>query len=286
MPYKVTNKNVQEAINKSDRFDGRKPFENRDIEVKFNVSKNAEASVSVKLGKSHVIAGIKTSVGEPYPDHEKEGTMSVGMDLLPMSSVNFDYGPPSIEAVEIARVVDRGIRESRFIDYEGLCIKEGEKVWNIFIDLVTINDDGNLIDASALAAILALLTARLPVYDEKTEMVKAGDFTDNPIPLRPENMPLTTTFFKIGDKIFIDPTREEEDATEGRLTIEVSKSSGKSEMINAMQKGGDSTFTIDEIMLMVGEAVKSFKKLKDTVDSELEKAGKEAKSSKKKTKKE
>lgn len=284
MPYKVTKKNVSEAASKAERLDGRKPFEHRNVEVQFGVSKNAEASVAVKFGKSHVVAGIKMSTGEPYPDHEKEGTMSVGMDLLPLSSANFDYGPPSIEAVEIARVVDRGIRESRFIDYEKLCIKEGEKVWMINIDLATINDDGNLIDASALAAILALLTARLPVYDEKQERIKSGEFTDTPLPLKLENTPLTTTFYKIGDKMLVDPTREEEDATDGRLTIEVSKpdSAKGTEMINAMQKGGEATFSQEEVLTAVEEAVKMFKKLKEIVDLELEKAKKENKSAKKK----
>ena len=123
---------------------------------------------------------------------------------LPLSSPNFEYGPPSIEAVEVARIVDRGIRESGFIDFKKLNIKEGEKVWSIFIDLATINDDGNLIDASALAAVLALMTARMPEYDEKLERVKFGEFTDKKLPLVEDKMPLTTTFFKIGEKIFVD----------------------------------------------------------------------------------
>jgi exosome complex component RRP42 len=187
-----------------------------------------------------------------------------------MSSINFEYGAPTIEAVEISRVVDRGIRESRFIDFEKLCIKEGEKVWNINIDMVTINEDGNLIDAGALASVLALLTARLPVYDEATERVKSGEFTDNPIPLRLENMPLTNTFYKIGDKLFIDPTREEEDTTDGRLTIEVS-SDGKEEMITAMQKGGEATFTIEEVEMMAEESTKIFNKMNSLVQEEIEK---------------
>lgn len=270
MVYKLTKKNVQEAMNKGERLDGRKPFEHRDISVEFNISVNAEASVKVKFGKSEVIAGIKMSVGTPYPDHEKEGTMTTGMDLLPMSSPNFEYGQPTIEAVEIARVVDRGIRESRFIDFEKLCIKEGEKAWNINIDLVTINEDGNLIDAGALASVLALLTARLPVFDEVTGRVKSGEFTDTPLPLKLENMPLTNTFYKIGDKLFIDPTREEEDTTDGRLTFEISYN-GKEEMITAMQKGGAVTFSIEEVELMAEESTKIFKKMNSLVQEEIAK---------------
>lgn len=275
MPYKITRKNMQEAMNKAERLDGRKPFEHRDIEIKFNISINAESSVKIKFGKSEVVSGIKLSVAEPYPDHEKEGTLSTGMDLLPLSSSNFEYGPPTIEAVEIARVVDRGIRESRFIDFEKLCIKEGEKVWCINIDLATINDDGNLIDASSLASVLALLTAKMTVYDEKEDKIKPGEFTDKKLPLKIENMPLTVTFFKIGDKIFVDPTREEEDCADGRITFEISDS-GKEPVINAIQKGGNATFTVQEVETMAEEAVKIFKKLNSFVQEEIKKFEKEA----------
>jgi len=276
MAYKITKKNVLEAMNAGERLDGRKPFDIRNIEIKIPVSINAEGSVSVKIGKTEVVAGIKMATAEPYPDHEKEGTLSTGMDLLPLSSPNFDYGAPSIEAVEIARVIDRGIRESRFIDFEKLCIKEGEKVWGISIDLATINDDGNLIDAGALAAMLALLTARMPVYYEEAGRVKSGEFTDKPLPLKLENMPLTMTFFKIGDKLFLDPTREEEDAADARLTIEVSKA-GKDEMINAMQKGGESTFTPEEIVAMIDETKNMFQKLNTLVQTEVKRFEKEGK---------
>jgi len=287
MTYKITRKNVAEALNSNERLDGRKLLEQRQIEISFGVSNKAEGSVRVKMGKTEVLAGIKMGVQEPYTDHENEGTMMTSMELLPLASSNFEYGQPSIEAVEIARVVDRGIRESRFIDFAKLSIVDGEKVWSVFIDLVTINDDGNLIDASALAAILALLAARFPVYDEKADKIEFGEFTDKKLPLNLENLPLTMTFFKLGEKIFIDPTGEEEDVTEGRITIEVSKPAGeKSEMINAMQKGGDATFSVEEVGSMVEEATKIFKKLKSLVDEEVDKFEKSAeKGAKKKGKK-
>ena len=281
MVYKITKKNVLDSVTKGERLDLRKLFEQRKIEVSFGVSNKAEGSVRIKMGKTEVLAGIKMGKQEPYTDHENEGTMTTSMELLPLASPNFEYGQPSIEAVEIARVIDRGIRESRFIDFEKLCIKPGEKVWSIYIDLAVINDDGNLIDAGALAAVLALVTAKFPVYDEEKDVISYGELSDKKLPLKLENMPLTTTFFKIGEKLFLDPTREEEDSAEGRITIEISKP-GKDEMINAMQKGGEATFTQDEVMTMVDEATKMFKKLKTLVDESVEQFEKADKSDKKK----
>jgi len=267
MKYNITKKTIEKYLDEGKRLDGRKPFDHRDVEVTFNISKHAEGSVGVKIGKTEVFAGIKMATQEPYPDHENEGTMMTTMELLPLSSPDFDYGPPRINAIEMARIIDRGIRESGFIDFHKLCIKEGEKVWNIFIDLVSINDDGNLIDAGALAAILALKVAKMPVYDEETEMVKHGEFTNNSLPLT-DKMPITITFNKIGDQVIIDPTKQEEEVAEGRLTVEISKPD-KEEIINAMQKGGEATLSVEEVDKMLDEAKKIFKNINELVDKEL-----------------
>jgi len=268
----ITKKAIEKYMQENKRLDLRGKFDHRDIEVKFNISKNAEGSVSVKIGKTEVVCGIKMGVGEPYPDHEKEGTMMTTLELLPMSSLDYEYGPPRINAIETARIIDRGIRESGFIDFEKLCIKEGEKVWTIFIDLASINDDGNVLDAGALAAILALKTAKMPVYDEETGMIKYGEFTENSLPLT-EDLPLTITFHKLGENVFIDPTKEEERASEGRLTIEMSQAK-KDIMINAMQKGEESSLDNETIDKMLNEVEKIFKNLKNLVDAELKKAEK------------
>ncbi len=281
MTYKITKKSALKILAAGKRFDSRGMFENRNIEVKFGVSNKAEGSVMVKMGNTQVACGIKMGVSTPYTDHENEGTMMTSMELLPLASPNFEYGQPSIESVESARIIDRGIRESGFIDFKKLCIKEGEKVWSIFVDIAVINDDGNLIDAGSLAALLALLTARKPVYDEKTEKISFGEFTDDALPLNKDKMPVTMTFFKVDDHMLVDPTREEEDVCDGRLTVEISKP-GKEEIINAMQKGGEATFSVEEVENIVNEGTKIFKKLNSLIETEVEKFEKEGKKKSKK----
>ena len=54
-------------------------------------------------------------------------------------------------AIELARVVDRGIRESKAIDLKKLCIDPGKKVFMVFVDVYVLDHDGNLIDAAAMA---------------------------------------------------------------------------------------------------------------------------------------
>ena len=227
----LTGKRIGEYLSEGKRFDGRNLNEFREITIETNISKNAEGSVRVKLGKTEVLVGVKLGVSEPYPDSPDKGNLMVTAELLPLSSSRYELGPPKIESIELARVIDRMVRESKFIELEKLCIKKGEKVWTVFIDIYSINADGNLIDASALGAIIALKNAKIPKYDEKKEKVLYGDLTKKNIPLS-KDIPVSITIHKVGDNLIIDPTREEEDISEARVTI------GSSDgIISSIQKG-------------------------------------------------
>lgn len=47
-------------------------------------------------------------------------------------------------------MVERGLRESRAIDTEALCIVAGEKVWSIRVDIHVLDHGGNLTDACSM----------------------------------------------------------------------------------------------------------------------------------------
>jgi len=235
--------NIVKWFSKGMRYDGRKLDSFRPVSVEYGVTKNAEGSARVKIGDTEVIAGVKLSVDKPYPDTPKEGTMMVGAELLPLSSPEFEAGPPGEESIEIARVVDRGLRESKAIDTKKLCLVEGEKVWSVSIDICTINSAGNLLDAAALAAVAALSDARFPSYDDKT--VDYKHITDKKLPIL--RMPVSITVMKLGEFFFVDPSVEEEKIFDARLTVALT-ADGK---ICAMQKGGDYPLTIDDIGKMI-----------------------------------
>jgi exosome complex component RRP42 len=194
---------------------------------------------------------------EPYPDSPSEGSIMVGVELLPLSSPDFESGPPSARAVELARIVDRGIRESKCLDFKSLCIKEGEKIWMVIIDVCIINDAGNLFDAAALAAIAALKSMRFPEYkDDKIDYKKK---TDKGLELK--DLPIEVTVIKIGDKFIVDADSEEEKAIDARLTV-ASLSDGT---LCAMQKGGDFPLTDEDICKMVEIGIEKAKELRKLV---------------------
>lgn len=259
-----TMKRIKEYLEQGKRFDGRKLDEYRNLVIEKDVSKKAEGSVRVKLGKTEVIVGVKAGVGEPYPDSPDKGNMMVTAELLPLSSPRFELGPPKFPSIELARVVDRGIRESKVIDFEKLVIEKGEKVWTIFIDIYSINDDGNLLDAAGIGALAALRIAKLPKYDKKEEKILYGEF-DKDISLAKTN-PIAITIHKIGDSLIVDPSREEEDTSEARLTIGISDG-----IISSMQKGDSTPLEEEDIFEAIKIADNVWKGLFKKLDSFVKK---------------
>ena len=242
-------------LDKGVRIDNRKLDEYRKISIETGVSNKAEGSARVKIGETDVIVGVKLEVGAPYLDKPDEGTIIVGAELLQMANPDFESGPPDANSVELARVVDRGIRESNAIDFKKLCIKSGEKVWLVLIDIYIVNDDGNLQDASSLAAIAALNDCKMPAYDgTKVDYKKRKE----KLPLLKK--PIECTVVKIGKHLFVDPSLTEYKNVDARLTVAYSNGS-----VNAMQKGGDSPFSIEEIE----EALKIAKRKCDEISKLL-----------------
>lgn len=236
---------IESLLAENKRLDGRKADETREIVVEDGISPAASSAVRVKVGKTEVLAGVHLALAVPYPDSPDEGTFMTSAELHPMASQQFDIGRPGINAIELARVIDRGIRESGLLDFKKLCIREGEKVWQVFVDLVAVNDDGNLLDVAGMAALIALGRARMPVYNEEGDKVE-HDFTDEGIPLNREAMSLSMTFHKIGNAIISDVNKEEEHASKFRLTVAVADNEGVPR-ITAMQKGKAGTITAKDM---------------------------------------
>lgn len=238
------------------RFDLRKLDEFRKFEVTYDVSNKAEGSARVKLGNTEVIVGIKLSPGEPYPDSPEKGNLSVSTDLLPLASPRFEMGPPDFEGIELPRLIDREVRESKMIALDKLCIKQGEKVWTVFIDIYPINDDGNLIDAASIATLAALQNVVVPNLDENGKVDYEAK-SKKKLPMNEDIQPLSFSFFKIGNSVILDPTREEQEACEARVTYGISKQ-GKEYFIHSCQKSGEVCFTKEDVAKMMSLLPKKY----------------------------
>ena len=68
-------------------------------------------------------------------------------EILPLAHPTAEPGPPGEDVIELARVVDRGIRESGMVDVSQLVLEKNKSVIAIFADNSVIDHDGNLFDA-------------------------------------------------------------------------------------------------------------------------------------------
>jgi len=254
------------------RVDGRKFDEFRDIKIETGLISKAEGSARVKIGNTQVIAGIKMDIGDPYPDSPDKGVMMTAAELIPLASPDFESGPPREDAIELARVVDRGIRESEVIGLDKLCIESGEKIWLVFIDVHIIDFDGNLFDAASLAALAALFNTTVPIerlrptlekLQEKFPSVK--DYLeehpkDYQLPMN--EPPISCTSVKFNDVIVLDPSLDEEEIAEARLTVATDKNGD----IRAMQKGLNGSFTVEEIKKVIKASLDNGREIRVKLD--------------------
>ena len=238
----IKKKRITELLASGKRTDGRGPTDYREIQIESGVIERAEGSARVRLGKTEVMVGVKIGTGTPFSDVPDRGVLTVNAELVPLAAPAFEPGPPGENAVELARVVDRGIRESKAINLEKLCLESGKLVFVVFIDVYILNHDGNLIDASTLAALAALINTKMFKYTVKEgAIVKKPGYTPLPI----INYPISVTFAKIGNKLVLDTGLDEEQVMDARFTMTMDKD-GK---ICAVQKGGGSGyFTKEEIV--------------------------------------
>ncbi|MEM1581987.1 MAG: exosome complex protein Rrp42 [Candidatus Bathyarchaeia archaeon] len=241
MVSRIRQRQIYQMVASGKRLDGRGLNDYRPIKIETGMIEKAEGSARVLLGKTEVVVGVKIEIGEPFPDRPNEGVLTVNSEFVPLASPEFEPGPPNEESIELARVVDRGIRESRAIELEKLCLIPGRKVYVIFVDIYVLNHDGNLIDASSLASLAALLNTKIPVYVvENGEVKRTSEYM--PLPMR--NYPISITFANISDRLVVDPWLEEEEAMNTRLTITFDKDG----RVCAIQKGGQGALTPQQII--------------------------------------
>jgi exosome complex component RRP42 len=234
---------IRNLLKEGKREDGRAFDQFRDLEIEAGFVSKANGSAFVKLGNTKVLAGVKVQVESPYNDTPTRGNFMTSAEMCPMASPYFEAGPPRIEAIEVARVTDRSIRESGIIDMDALCIEPGEKVWAVFVDLEILDYDGNLFDACSIATLAAVLGGELPAVCPKTGYEAFKDGKPRPLPLKLDNATFSTTFVKIDGNILVDPGLHEELTADTRITMGIDPAGN----LRAAQKGGFGSWTVDEV---------------------------------------
>jgi exosome complex component RRP42 len=244
---------ILEQYSQGRRADGRGLGDYRELKIQVGTMIKANGSATVDLGNTRVVAGVKVAVGTPFPDTPDEGLLIVGAEVLPIASAYVEPGPPDEDSIELARVVDRGVRESHMVDMHEMVIEEGKKVYSVFVDVTVVNVDGNLLDATSYAVVSALASAKYKKMTLKEDkVVELEEMSSLPV----QTIPVSITTSKVGDFLLMDPTTEEEAVQEARLTFAIAKG-----QVCAAQKGGQGSFSPEQVLKALDTALLKSKEI-------------------------
>ena len=245
---------VKELLKKGLRADGRNLLDYRPIRVEKGLLANAEGSALAHIGDSKVLAGVKFDLMTPFPDRPEEGMVVFNSEFSPLAHPEFESGPPNENSIELARVVDRGIRSAEVIDVRKLASMgsaEG-KVLGVFVDIYSLDNSGDLLDAAALASMAALASARIPKVEG--EKLIRNEYSG---PLEIKRKVVTTTFNFIDGHVLVDTTDEEDVASDGRVTVGTTSDG----FVCAGQKSGSIGLRKEKLLELVDIAFEKNKEL-------------------------
>ncbi len=263
---KIKKKSILSMLERDLRLDGRSPNQYRDISVHVGVIEKAEGSALAKIGNTVALVGIKVGVGTPFPDLPDQGVLAVNAEFVPLAFPTFEPGPPDENAVELARIIDRSLRELDVVDLKKMTIIPGEKVYIIWLDIYVLDHDGNLTDACMLASMAALLNTKVPKAEaDDRGFIKLNKDEATPLPVN--RRVVIVSIGKVGGKLIVDPNLEEEQVLEAKLSISI----GDNGVVAGMQKTGLSSFTQEEVEKAVEIALNKSKELFTVIDEALKK---------------
>ncbi|XP_066321766.1 exosome complex component RRP45A-like isoform X1 [Miscanthus floridulus] len=261
---------IERALQSDLRVDGRHSFDFRKLKITFG---REDGSSEVQLGETHVMGYVTAQLVQPYRDRPNEGTLAIFTEFSPMADPAFEPGRPGESAIELGRVIDRGLRESRAIDMESLCVVAGKHVWSVRVDLHILDNGGNLIDAANIAALAALSTFRRPECtvggDDGQQVTVHDPEVRDPLPLTIHHMPIAVTFayFGEGNIVVLDPTYKEEAVMGGRMTATVNSNGDVCAIQKAGGEGVMSSVIMQCLRIALVKAADITSKIKKAVDS-------------------
>ena len=250
-------KEIVDLLDQGKRIDGRAFDQSRPLSIETGVIPKANGSARVRLGDTEIVTGIKIQPDKPFPDLGDKGIFICTAEILPLAHPDAEPGPPGEDVIELARVVDRGIRESGMIDMSKLVLEKDKSVIGIFADNSVVDHDGNLFDACSYATTAAILSCKIPKWEIKNAIpVLIEDHESSP-PIT--TIPVSITMGRIGEHILVDPNAEEWECIDARITI-TTNSDGN---ICALQKGGKDGFTVDQLSKCADIAISAATKIRE-----------------------
>ncbi|ANQ09264.1 Exosome complex exonuclease [Plasmodium coatneyi] len=252
-------------LKKKLRLDGRNFEDSRNISIYFL---GEHGNVEVSIGHTKVICKITGEIVKPFDKRPNEGMIKVNLDIDSFTNVN-DNSQISDECLEIRNLIERILKSSNLLNFESLCIIPHKKVWCLLVNIIVVENDGNLYDACYLSAYSGLVHYRnneVTVDSVGDIIIEEGE--TNYTPLSIHNTPILTTFayFNCEDICLIDPSIEEEEFMSSKLSVALNKN-GK--LVSILKPGG-SPISYEKILEAIELAKKRVKSILKILEDALE----------------
>jgi len=207
------------------RLNGRTPKEFRPFQMTFGKSYGSAEVIFQPI--TRVLTQVSCSIGEPNDSRPGEGIMTVSVWISPTATGEMGGGGSQRPAL-IARTLEKLFKEHKVVDLESLCIKFGEKVWVLRVDVHILDTNGCLTEAAALSVLGALLTFKRPqaYIDVNTDELVVLSIEDStPVRLHLHHLPVLTSFsLSQGNRLLAEPDHQEEEVLPGKLVVGINDS--------------------------------------------------------------
>lgn len=218
------------------RSDGRKRLDFRPFGLEVDVVPQAAGSARLRLGRTDILVSVKTDIGRPDLASPSHGSIACSVDAASGAAAAASAGAGSSTGdqddrgrndrlAELSTTLTALLRTSGGLDLSQLCIVPGRHCWLLHVDVLILDEDGNLLDAIVLASRAALARCRLPGVaveegGEETEIVLSDDPALSRL-LDTASVPVTVTLCQLGASFVADATVSEEACSEAALSLAV-----------------------------------------------------------------
>lgn len=229
---------IEKGIMSGIRGDGRSPLDQRPYILETGIVTQASGSCRVCVDEqTDVLVGVKAQVGDVNTGsnavestEESEGNNGLNGRIecsvecsksAILSSV--DQFQTSQMCNEYSQTLNRLLNGSHGgVDLQKLCIVPGSTCWVLNVDILILDDGGNLLDVIMMAIRGALFNTRLPkCVVEQVDgrwAFEIGDEETEPL-TGVENVPFAVTLHKIAQCFVVDATPLEQLASECRVAF-------------------------------------------------------------------
>ncbi|NXU56615.1 EXOS7 protein, partial [Turnix velox] len=147
---------VQEDL----RVDGRSCEDYRCADVETDVVSNTSGSARVRLGRTDVLVCVKAEMGTPKLEKPDEGYLDFLVDCSPSAISEFEGRGAEELGSDIANTLCRVYSSEGCVDLKALCINPRDHCWILYVDVLVLENGGNLFDTISIAVKAAFFNTR------------------------------------------------------------------------------------------------------------------------------